>query len=237
MLLPIGLAVLCLSWSIHSHGVVYRRVAHSKYPNIWAECQEDPTKTEVVQVSQGENYVQNFGSGSGPAPPPFMDPNWSPPPAPSGASGYYFSYKVWGPSPRPDVPPSSEVPTAEAPFVVPPPPVVSENVPAPTTALVNEPILPSMTNEALAPVAPSPSPNVVLPETPSAPPVSNDPNIPYVDLPSGFPGVNTGIASWFRANNPQDSSNGNSWCGYPYNDDMPGMINTCFIRQHAKYSQ
>ncbi|GAA5880301.1 hypothetical protein JCM16303_003887 [Sporobolomyces ruberrimus] len=39
-----------------------------------------------------------------------------------------------------------------------------------------------------------------------------------------FLGTNTGaIASWYHANSGQDSTNGNSWCYYPYNDDTPGM--------------
>ncbi|GAA6011917.1 hypothetical protein JCM11491_000102 [Sporobolomyces phaffii] len=31
------------------------------------------------------------------------------------------------------------------------------------------------------------------------------------------------IASWYRASSPQDSTNGHSWCYYPYNDDTPGF--------------
>ncbi|GAA5893963.1 RlpA-like double-psi beta-barrel domain-containing protein [Sporobolomyces salmoneus] len=39
-----------------------------------------------------------------------------------------------------------------------------------------------------------------------------------------FLGLNTGaIASWYHANSGQDSTNGNSWCYYPYNDDTPGI--------------
>lgn len=36
-----------------------------------------------------------------------------------------------------------------------------------------------------------------------------------------FPGQQTGIGSWFRANNKQDSTNGKSWCGYAYSDSDP----------------
>ena len=42
-----------------------------------------------------------------------------------------------------------------------------------------------------------------------------------VALPGGFKGLQTGMGSWFRANNPIDSTNGNSWCGYPYKDYSP----------------
>ncbi|BGP37118.1 hypothetical protein JCM10450v2_001026 [Rhodotorula kratochvilovae] len=39
-----------------------------------------------------------------------------------------------------------------------------------------------------------------------------------------FLGTNTGaIASWFRTNSAQDSTNGNSWCYYPYKDTTPGF--------------
>ncbi|ORY84171.1 hypothetical protein BCR35DRAFT_351924 [Leucosporidium creatinivorum] len=37
-------------------------------------------------------------------------------------------------------------------------------------------------------------------------------------------GVNTNaIASWFHTNSATDSTNGNSWCLYPYDDTVPGM--------------
>ncbi len=42
-------------------------------------------------------------------------------------------------------------------------------------------------------------------------------------LPFAFQGLQSGIGSWFRANNPIDSTNGNSWCGYPYKDSTPGF--------------
>ncbi|GAA5973172.1 hypothetical protein JCM3765_000734, partial [Sporobolomyces pararoseus] len=39
-----------------------------------------------------------------------------------------------------------------------------------------------------------------------------------------FLGLQTGaIASWYHANSGQDSTNGHSWCYYPYNDDTPGL--------------
>ncbi|GAA5844283.1 hypothetical protein JCM3766R1_002897 [Sporobolomyces carnicolor] len=39
-----------------------------------------------------------------------------------------------------------------------------------------------------------------------------------------FLGTNTNaIASWYHADSSQDSTNGNSWCYYPYNDDTPGF--------------
>lgn len=39
-----------------------------------------------------------------------------------------------------------------------------------------------------------------------------------------FLGLNTNaIASWYHANSGQDSTNGHSWCYFPYNDDTPGF--------------
>ncbi|TNY24154.1 hypothetical protein DMC30DRAFT_413396 [Rhodotorula diobovata] len=39
-----------------------------------------------------------------------------------------------------------------------------------------------------------------------------------------FLGTNTGaIASWFHTNSAQDSTNGHSWCWFPYNDNTPGF--------------
>ena len=54
---------------------------------------------------------------------------------------------------------------------------------------------------------------------------SIDPNYEYVTLPQGpFTGkTNQGIGSWFRTNAATDSTNGNSWCNYPYNDGMIGF--------------
>jgi hypothetical protein len=40
-------------------------------------------------------------------------------------------------------------------------------------------------------------------------------------LPAAFVGLQEGVGSWFRANNAEDSTNGNSWCGYPYLDTSP----------------
>ena len=40
-------------------------------------------------------------------------------------------------------------------------------------------------------------------------------------LPFAFQGLQNGIGSWFRANNVNDSTNGHSWCGYPYQDSSP----------------
>ncbi|KXT05326.1 hypothetical protein AC578_11055 [Pseudocercospora eumusae] len=34
-------------------------------------------------------------------------------------------------------------------------------------------------------------------------------------------GINTGLGSWYRANNADDNTNGHSWCNYPYNDNDP----------------
>lgn len=40
-------------------------------------------------------------------------------------------------------------------------------------------------------------------------------------FPYAFQGLQTGVGSWFRANNPIDSTNGHSWCGFPYQDSSP----------------
>ena len=40
-------------------------------------------------------------------------------------------------------------------------------------------------------------------------------------MPSGFSGSQTGIGSWYQANTGRDSTNGHSWCGYPYTDNDP----------------
>ncbi|KAJ3125176.1 hypothetical protein HK098_000550 [Nowakowskiella sp. JEL0407] len=42
-----------------------------------------------------------------------------------------------------------------------------------------------------------------------------------VTLPGGFNGLNKGIGSWFRS--VGDSTNGKSWCGYPYKDYTNGF--------------
>merc|ERR550539_40727 len=43
------------------------------------------------------------------------------------------------------------------------------------------------------------------------------------DMPSGFPGLNTGLGSYFAAQLSSDDTNGNSWCGYPYKDYSNGF--------------
>ncbi|BGP32580.1 hypothetical protein JCM10296v2_004361 [Rhodotorula toruloides] len=40
----------------------------------------------------------------------------------------------------------------------------------------------------------------------------------------GFLGTNTNaILSWYHTNAASDSTNGNSWCGFPYDDSVPGV--------------
>ncbi|TPX38114.1 hypothetical protein SmJEL517_g00359 [Synchytrium microbalum] len=41
--------------------------------------------------------------------------------------------------------------------------------------------------------------------------------------PTSFLGANTGIGSWFRADNTQDFTNGRSWCSFPYKDYSMGF--------------
>ncbi|KXT13890.1 hypothetical protein AC579_2624 [Pseudocercospora musae] len=48
--------------------------------------------------------------------------------------------------------------------------------------------------------------------------VSAAPATSQVD-PNFFPGVQTGLGSWFRANNRDDHTVGHSWCNYEYHDD------------------
>ncbi|TFK47229.1 hypothetical protein OE88DRAFT_1648099 [Heliocybe sulcata] len=38
---------------------------------------------------------------------------------------------------------------------------------------------------------------------------------------NNFGGTQSGIGSWFRANNAQDHTNGKSWCGFAYYDTDP----------------
>lgn len=43
-----------------------------------------------------------------------------------------------------------------------------------------------------------------------------------VNVPSGFfSGAQSGIGSWYRASTGQDSTNGQSWCGYKYYNSDP----------------
>ncbi|BGO98371.1 hypothetical protein NBRC10513v2_002766 [Rhodotorula toruloides] len=54
--------------------------------------------------------------------------------------------------------------------------------------------------------------------------VSTNNNVLAASGVTKFTGTNTGaIASWFRTNSAQDSTNGNSWCWFPYNDNTPGI--------------
>ncbi|KAL8718963.1 MAG: hypothetical protein Q9181_008128 [Wetmoreana brouardii] len=39
--------------------------------------------------------------------------------------------------------------------------------------------------------------------------------------PPKFNGAQSGIGSWFQTNAASSSTNGHSWCGYPYSDDQP----------------
>ena len=68
----------------------------------------------------------------------------------------------------------------------------------------------------------------------------NKPKTPAVTIPSGFSAdpknPNKGIGSWFRANNKQDSTNGNSWCGYPYSDDFHGFAPSLEIMTRGENS-
>jgi hypothetical protein len=66
-----------------------------------------------------------------------------------------------------------------------------------------------------------------------AAPVAAD--IYNVNVPSGFfPGPQSGIGSWYRASTGQDSTNGQSWCGYGYSNSDPvfapvGVARTAFV--------
>ncbi|KAH8923116.1 hypothetical protein BT69DRAFT_1281727 [Atractiella rhizophila] len=58
-----------------------------------------------------------------------------------------------------------------------------------------------------------------------------------VSVPGTVKGKKTGIASWFRASNKADSTNGKSWCGIEYKDNMMGFaINMNLMsKQHPTY--
>ncbi|BGP48661.1 hypothetical protein JCM10450v2_004537 [Rhodotorula kratochvilovae] len=79
-------------------------------------------------------------------------------------------------------------------------------IPASTTAAV-----PSASSALAAVVVPSPT-------------VTLTPNAVDAAGVTGFRGNNTNaIVSWFHTNSGQDSTTGNSWCGYPYTDAVPGF--------------
>lgn len=40
---------------------------------------------------------------------------------------------------------------------------------------------------------------------------------------TSFTGSNSGIGSWYHTDASSDSTNGHSWCGFPYNDNVPGF--------------
>ncbi|GAA5896753.1 hypothetical protein JCM8208_007077 [Rhodotorula glutinis] len=67
----------------------------------------------------------------------------------------------------------------------------------------------------------------VLSTTTSAAPsptVTITPNAMVAAGVTGFQGNNTNaILSWYNTNSAKDSTNGNSWCGYPYTNDVPGV--------------
>ncbi|KAJ3125174.1 hypothetical protein HK098_000548 [Nowakowskiella sp. JEL0407] len=55
-----------------------------------------------------------------------------------------------------------------------------------------------------------------------SPVISPSPNSDS-SMPSEFRGENVGIGSWFQANTKDSDTNGNSWCGYPYQDYTLGF--------------
>ncbi|TNY23550.1 hypothetical protein DMC30DRAFT_9869 [Rhodotorula diobovata] len=73
----------------------------------------------------------------------------------------------------------------------------------------------------------APAPSTTTTTTTSvvpAPSVTLTPNAMAAAGVTGFQGNNTNaIVSWFHTNSGQDSTNGNSWCGYPYSDAVPGF--------------
>ena len=50
-----------------------------------------------------------------------------------------------------------------------------------------------------------------------------------VDPPPHFTGDQSGIGSWFNTNAASSSTNGNSWCGYPYSNDQPLFAPVCLL--------
>ena len=59
---------------------------------------------------------------------------------------------------------------------------------------------------------------IFAPPPPPPPPTNWNP-----DMPSGFRGLNSGIGSYFSASLSSDSTNGRSWCGFPYKDYSNGF--------------
>lgn len=82
---------------------------------------------------------------------------------------------------------------------------------------------PTPTPSSTSPPAPSstytpPSSSYEAPAKPSSTPAAG-----ALSGISSFLGTNTGIGSWFRANNAGDDTNGHSWCGRPYDNNTPGF--------------
>ncbi|GAA5841915.1 hypothetical protein JCM5353_001186 [Sporobolomyces roseus] len=87
----------------------------------------------------------------------------------------------------------------------------------------------STSTVAATTTTPAPSPTsttlIVSSTTTSAQPsITLTPNALAAAGVTGFQGLNTNaILSWFKTNLATDSTNGNSWCGYPYTDAVPGF--------------
>ncbi|GAA5874700.1 hypothetical protein JCM16303_002956 [Sporobolomyces ruberrimus] len=89
----------------------------------------------------------------------------------------------------------------------------STTTPAPTSTTTPVPSSSSTSSSSSTTSTPAQSVATILPNVLASSGVTSFMNLP-----------NTGaIASWYRANSGQDSTNGNSWCYYPYNDDTPGF--------------
>jgi hypothetical protein len=87
--------------------------------------------------------------------------------------------------------------------------------------LANQPKTPTIAPKPQAPEpqAPNPQPQAPKPQAPNPQPQAQIPS----SLPSGFPGKNKGLGSYFASSKHSDYTNGNSWCGFPYKDYTNGF--------------
>ncbi|TPX38115.1 hypothetical protein SmJEL517_g00358 [Synchytrium microbalum] len=113
--------------------------------------------------------------------------------------------------------------------------VVSSTSPSGVSAAQNGspssvPLAESSTSPSSTPATQTGGPSA-SPSAKSSTSQSNTPSIQNGDTlsqvttnaPTAFLGTNNGMGSWFRADNSQDSTNGHSWCSFPYEDYSMGF--------------
>ncbi|KAI9014957.1 hypothetical protein BC832DRAFT_546906 [Gaertneriomyces semiglobifer] len=109
-----------------------------------------------------------------------------------------------------------------APGLAPAPKPAPKPAPAPAPAPKPAPAPAPAPKPAPAP-APKPAPAPAPKPAPAPAPAVGTGISTVSPMPNGFKGLQSGIGSWFRANSGADSTNGKSWCGYPYNDNSNGF--------------